>query len=144
MVRRDESSLRSAPVATRWDLLQQRMRSVAARVLGLATDAALDPNRPLQELGLDSLMAVELRNLIKTECGLDRAPAATVVFDHPTVSALTEFVGGQMYGWPRRDAVVPAAPVTSVDDSLDFLDRLEELTPQQAEQLLSDRMTGGL
>jgi acyl transferase domain-containing protein len=140
-VRRDEPSLRDAPAASRWDLLQRRLASLATRVLALDAGTPLDRDRPLQELGLDSLMAVELRNLIKTECGLDRAPAATIVFDHPTVNALADFVGRTMYGWPAREPV-PAAPMTA-GDGLDLLDRLEGLTPEEAEQILSERLAGG-
>ncbi|MEU3421718.1 beta-ketoacyl synthase N-terminal-like domain-containing protein [Streptomyces murinus] len=42
----------------------------AAEVLGVAP-ADLDPRRSLRDLGLDSLMAVQLRKQLKTGCGVD-------------------------------------------------------------------------
>jgi acyl transferase domain-containing protein/acyl carrier protein len=46
------------------------VRERAARILGLGSGAALDPATPLGPLGLDSLMAVELKNRIEGELGV--------------------------------------------------------------------------
>jgi acyl carrier protein len=144
--------IRDAAPSVRWDMLLQRMRALAARVLGLEASMLPDSNRPLQELGLDSLMAVELRNLMKTELGLERAPAATVVFDYPTVQALTDFVGSTSFGWgPRVEAAHAAASPsakslgisTNVSQEMDLLDDLERLSPEEAARLLRDRLSDG-
>ena len=45
------------------------MRDVGARVLG-TSPSTLDPERPLNELGLDSLMGIELVNRIEAELGV--------------------------------------------------------------------------
>ncbi|HEY9567318.1 MAG TPA: acyl carrier protein, partial [Thalassobaculum sp.] len=49
--------------------------------------------RALRDLGLDSLMSVELRNALvaKLDCKLP----ATLLFDHPSVSALARFVAAE-------------------------------------------------
>jgi polyketide synthase 12/myxalamid-type polyketide synthase MxaB len=145
-----EISIRDAAPAVRWDVLLDRMRSLTARVLGLDASAPIDVQRPLQELGLDSLMAVELRNSMKKELGLERPVAATIVFDHPTVAALVEYVGGTVFRWPARGAAQPSAgaPVESTNDSaglegFDLLDQLENMSAAEVEQLLAKRMTAG-
>ncbi|BBX61279.1 polyketide synthase [Mycobacterium saskatchewanense] len=61
------------------------VRGNAATVLGLP-DADVDPGRSFQELGFDSLTAVELRNRLKTATGLTLSP--TLIFDYPTPSVL--------------------------------------------------------
>ncbi|MEV4847940.1 type I polyketide synthase, partial [Micromonospora matsumotoense] len=82
--------LADLPPAQRRHVLTDLVRSQVAAVLGHADPAGLDGGRVLQDLGLDSLTAVELRNRIGQAVGV-RLPAA-VVFDHPTVDALTAFL----------------------------------------------------
>ncbi|ADO71800.1 modular polyketide synthase [Stigmatella aurantiaca DW4/3-1] len=62
----------------------------AATVLGLPPSAPIDPRRPLQELGLDSLMALQFRNSLAASLG--RSLPATLLFDHPTLEKLFEFL----------------------------------------------------
>ncbi|WP_452672801.1 type I polyketide synthase [Streptomyces alboflavus] len=68
-------------------LLADLVRTHVAAVLRLADPDALDDERPLPELGFDSLTAVDLRNRIGADTGLRLPPA--LVFQHPTVAALT-------------------------------------------------------
>ncbi|MGQ4420994.1 beta-ketoacyl synthase N-terminal-like domain-containing protein, partial [Streptomyces sp. SAS_269] len=65
-------------------------RGTLAAVLGHTDADGIDPDRPLRDLGVDSLAAVELRNALGTATGT-RLPA-TLVFDHPTVRAVATFL----------------------------------------------------
>ena len=65
--------------------LADRVLAEIARVLGCALDE-LPLKRPLQEQGMDSLMAVELRDALSRVVGQELP--ATLVFDHPTPAAL--------------------------------------------------------
>ncbi len=70
------------------------MQAQALKVLGLDAGSALDPQRPLNELGLDSLMAVELRNALSLALG--RPLPATLLFDYPTLDALAGHLGREL------------------------------------------------
>ena len=101
-----------------------------ARVLGVANGNLIDPRQPLQELGLDSLMAVELRNHLSAGLVLPRSLPATLVFDHPTLDALAcalefELQGAERTALAPPGAAAPADAVGAIDGlSDDEIDRL--------------------
>ncbi|HEX5851525.1 MAG TPA: beta-ketoacyl synthase N-terminal-like domain-containing protein, partial [Solirubrobacteraceae bacterium] len=68
----------------------------AAEILGHPSARDIPVERPLKECGLDSLTAVELRNVLAAEC--DLRLASSVVFDFPTplelAGHLVEMLGG--------------------------------------------------
>ncbi len=74
-------------------VLSDAVDEIVSRILGLG-DLALERERPLNELGLDSLMAVELRNALGAACG--RTLPTSLVFDYPTAEALGRFLAVEM------------------------------------------------
>jgi acyl transferase domain-containing protein/acyl carrier protein len=78
--------------------LSDHIRELAARELAFGGVLPCSDSQPLRELGIDSLMAVNLRNRLAASVGL--ALPATLLFDHPTVAALTAFIDAQLMPEP--------------------------------------------
>ncbi|MGY5074487.1 type I polyketide synthase [Streptomyces griseus] len=99
------------------------VRNHAAAVLGHASDDQVEAERGFLELGLNSLGAVDLRNSLGTVTGLSLP--ATLMFDHPTPSALAQHLLDRLIGESTSST---AAPVLRQLDEI--ADRLSELDPQ--------------
>ncbi|WP_436850192.1 type I polyketide synthase, partial [Streptomyces monashensis] len=82
--------LLALPESGRREAVNTLVRTTLAGVLGHASDIRIRPDRPFTQLGLDSLTALELRNSLSHATGI-RLPA-TLVFDHPTLEAVTELL----------------------------------------------------
>ncbi len=86
------AAIRTATKSERAPRMEAFVRASARKVLGLSSDYSVPGETPLQRLGLDSLMALELRNLLSQALG--RPLRATLLFDYSTVRALAQYLLG--------------------------------------------------
>ena len=132
--------LESTPSGGRPRVVHAHVRDTALAVLALPASRPLDPRQPLSELGLDSLMAVELRNVLSASLG--KPLPATLLFDFPTVEALAGYLAHDVLGLdrPLDDAgiVRPAAAPAPVSGHV--IDHVEQLSDDEVDRLLATRM----
>ena len=81
---------RAAPSSARHDLVLAHVDQLARLVLGVDDAFTIGTQTALKDVGLDSLMAVELRNVLTRSLG--KALPATVLFDYPSLDALTNYL----------------------------------------------------
>ncbi|KAA6212361.1 SDR family NAD(P)-dependent oxidoreductase [Streptomyces albofaciens JCM 4342] len=105
--------LREARPEERTRLMSELVRTEAAAVLGHASAKSIDVRRDFNDLGFDSLTAVELRNRLSTATGLRLT--ATLVFDYPNPTALADHLIAELLD--EYAEIAPAAVATaSADD----------------------------
>jgi acyl carrier protein len=115
--------------------------------MGLDDGMAIELDAPLKDHGLDSLMAVELRNRIGGE--LKANLPSSMLFDHPSVQALTEHLLERLdlAGASPESAAPVAAPVAA-PASPDGIDRLAsiiaaiEALSDEDQELLVEKLAG--
>jgi acyl transferase domain-containing protein/SAM-dependent methyltransferase len=127
-----------ALTADRLELLRDFVRERVVRVLKL--DASSTPGRHerLMDLGFDSLMAVQLRNLLSKGVGLERPLPASLMFDYPTIEALAANL---------LERIVPAAPAAKTQKTTPAAapavlgkEAVSAMSDAEIEALLLDRL----
>jgi acyl transferase domain-containing protein len=118
------------------DLIVEYVRRHVARVLRLDRPEAVDRRHRLTDLGIDSLMAVELQTRLSRGLAVDTLPA-TLIFDHPTVEAIAAFIERDVLRLGAPAGEEPPAPPASVDAATaDVVD----LSDEEVEALLLERL----
>ena len=82
--------LANTPENARKRVALDMVRAEVAAVLGHPSLDAIDAHRAFNELGFDSLMAIELRNRLAAASGVQLPP--TLAFDYPSPTALSGFL----------------------------------------------------
>jgi 3-oxoacyl-(acyl-carrier-protein) synthase/SAM-dependent methyltransferase len=88
--------LKDANEEERVDILVGYVRQHVGDVLRLPKGKSVDRRQRLMDLGVDSLMAVELRNRLGQRLHLSRPLPATLMFDYPTIEAIAQFLAREV------------------------------------------------
>ncbi|MFJ3203765.1 type I polyketide synthase [Streptomyces sp. NPDC086989] len=127
------ASLAGKPEAEQTRALLDLVRGKVAALLGYDSPAELEPTRAFEDLGFDSVAAVELRSRLSEATGANLP--STMVFDYATPAALAAFLRTELF----QDG--DGGPA----DVLTELDRFEELAASlDIEQIRSSRITSRL
>ena len=121
-------------------MVVEHLRQQIGRVLGLDASLGIDEGQGLFDLGMDSLMAVELKN--RLEASLGRTLPATLAFDYPTLRGLADFLVNQLFPGVPASASEPEADAPSAR----LLNEIRGLSDDQLEALIDtelDSLIGG-
>jgi acyl carrier protein len=100
--------LQEIPEAQLARFLTEHLQNELQQFMGLAQPPAAASR--FLELGMDSLMAIELRNRLLGEFGGAVTITATAVFDYPTIGSLGEYMAGQISRSVEVESVGAPAP----------------------------------
>ncbi|OUD14321.1 type I polyketide synthase [Thioflexithrix psekupsensis] len=118
--------LQTLPAVQQKTRLTQHVRTQLGKVAKLRDVASIEPRQRFFDLGLDSLMAVELKNALQVS--LQRDLRATLIFDYPTLEALVEHLFSEVLGLIEKPETPTITVLNNVDDWSEemLLQRLEE------------------
>ncbi len=132
----------------REELLIEFVRGEAAAVLGVDSAEAVAPDVGLFEMGMDSLMSVELRR--RLEKGAGRKLPSTLTFNYPNVAALAGYLQRElvvpdqvapMAAIPRPAAPAEASAVSPQSAAPRDTDNLDDLSDEELEARLLARLS---
>jgi acyl carrier protein len=129
----------------RFDLLQRHVQAEVARVLGQDREQP-DFQEGLFQMGMDSLMAVELKSRLETS--VKQSLPATLTFDYPTIEALSHFLDREVLHLRHTEDPQPTAPNGHGEDEMEYT-KLAMLPAEDVKALLDqelaaiDQLVGG-
>jgi acyl carrier protein len=126
--------LAGAPDSRRRVILREHVHALALRVLGFSPARRIDVEQPLNGLGLDSLMALEFRNLLAAEVGQNLP--STLLFNYPALEALSAHLEGLLFGVDGAGQSAPKKPPAQLHP----LDFVEDLTEEDVDKLLASKL----
>ncbi len=118
-------ALRACEPAGRRDLLSEHVTTLVAKVMALESPTLLDPTQGFFQFGMDSLMTVTLQRALSESLG--EVLPTSVVFDYPTVDALTGYLASTL---PEMTEIA--------EDELD--DTYDDLSEDELLRALSERL----
>ena len=86
--------METAPAENRLKVIRKHLRAKIADVLRLDSGFVLREDQPLAELGLDSLMALELKNGLQKESGVTLTP--NFFFEYPTLDSAAMYLNARL------------------------------------------------
>jgi 3-oxoacyl-(acyl-carrier-protein) synthase/SAM-dependent methyltransferase len=117
--------------------LERLVRTCAARIMHLDPATRPGPRERFSDLGMDSLMALQLKSELSAQLDLGDALSATIAFDTGTVERLTdELMRLDSTSQPQPEPVAaPAAAPGSISAAA-----LADFSDDQVEELLAQRI----
>jgi malonyl CoA-acyl carrier protein transacylase/SAM-dependent methyltransferase len=129
-------NLAEAPPGERRELLVNFVRMHLRKILRLDGEYPLARSQRLVDLGLDSLMALELRSALTKGLGLSQSLTSTLVFDHPTIDAVCDHLEREVL----RQEAGGREPASGPDPLSGAAEALEAMADEEVEILLLNKL----
>jgi malonyl CoA-acyl carrier protein transacylase len=131
--------LEQAAAPERRSLLTEFVRGQIAKVLGFETTDPITARASLFELGIDSLMAVDLKN--RLEINLRWALPPTLLFDYPTLEGLVNHLSDDLLSLTPDSAVTKADEAPTEIADAELRETLAALSEEDIARALADEIS---
>ncbi len=127
--------LEHADPEDRRDLLLDHICGHVIKVLRLSPSFELRPDQGLTDLGMDSLLAVELVNRLKSSLGCSLPP--TLAFERPTIAAICDHLLNDVLGLAAAERSPSGKGTKETAEQAREKEELESLSEEEAEKTLT-------
>jgi acyl carrier protein len=128
--------LETAPVNQRRSLLMTGIQTEVSKLLGFDV-GQLEPQQSFFDMGMDSLMAVELKNHLERIIGCSLP--VTLAFDHPTLEGLVDYLMKAISAEFSHESAVELEETNNEEQIVAESD-LDDLSDSEAEALLIGKL----
>jgi SAM-dependent methyltransferase/acyl carrier protein len=129
------AQLASLTAGERTEALVEFVRGHVTQVLRLSPAKAPRRTQRLMDIGVDSLMAVELAGRLTAGLGRERPLRSTLIFEHPTIQAIAEYIERAVLDVPAATGKDKEEEETTASATHRRED-LEGLSDEEVEQML--------
>lgn len=131
--------LNATPSYQRWEVLVEYVRHEVAESLGLDANQPLDLTRGFFDMGMTSLMTIDLHSRLQAGLGPSYSLPATLIFDYSSVTALSTHLAREILS-----IETPATHSQSIENHRGLetvLTEIENLSEEQARALLAESLS---
>lgn len=136
-----KEKLNSTPQGEQFDLMTKTIESFIRDILDIPEDELIETTLAFNDIGLDSITAVKLKDMINESLGGSVEIIATDIFDHPTIEKFSQFLEGKIKGGnstsQTKETSVPSDKETKVPDGIANLEN-DEVVRRLQEKLKGD------
>lgn len=133
------AELEAAPVGDARAMLTAYLQSEVGKVLGFEASQLANPEQGFLDMGMDSLMAIDLKN--RLDKSLRTTLPSTITFECPTIVDLVKYLGREVLDWE-------SSTVNDVTTSLDEQKRaatvevIQQLSEDALEVSIAEELAG--
>ncbi|MEB3282831.1 MAG: SDR family NAD(P)-dependent oxidoreductase [Lyngbya sp.] len=122
--------LATVPANEHESILISYLQGEVGKVLGLQPSQFPDPKQGFFDMGMDSLMIIELRNRLENSLG--KSVPSTVIFEYPTIKDLAEYITTE---------ILPNNPLINSNKNVNVVSQeLPELTGNNIENSITKEL----
>ncbi len=123
------NSLIEKPIQERADFFLAYMQREIASLMGLDSPNEIEPKQPLFDLGVDSLVTIDLSNRLQKSIG--RELDTSLIFDYPNLEALTNYILNNILELGEKES----------EDEESSINQVEDITSNLTEEELADELS---
>ena len=134
------------PAASAWErrqIIERLVREAVASVLEIKKPESIDRDMALLQMGVDSLMSIELRTRLEAAVGGRLEP--NLIFEHPSITALVDYLAKDLLGKVSSgsepaDTVAATSAPGAIIEAAGNLGVVDALSDAEVDRRLRERL----